>query len=144
MAHSSRRRVLRARALQISLLAAVAAGGVVPLACSSSDNTGGGTSGGPTATPTTPATPTSTPTSPPASVLPGAAGPTDQGANQFVHPTGDVNVGRDVFRFETFGNEGFWTRVLQLPQGMKAAGVTPLQALALGISVDIEKVPAAW
>lgn len=48
-----------------------------------------------------------------------------------------------MFRFETFGNEGFWTRVLQLPRGMKAAGVTPLQALALGISVDIEKVPAA-
>ena len=98
-------------------------------------------SGSPSTVPP-PTTPT-TPVAPPASVLPGAAGPTDQATNQFVHPTGDVNVGRDVFRFETFGNEGFWTRVLRLPQGMKAAGVTPLQALALGISVDIEKVPAA-
>ena len=75
--------------------------------------------------------------------LPGSSGPTDSNKNQFMHPVGDVNLGRNVFRFETFGNEGFWTRVLQLPQGMKAAGVTPLQALALGISVDIEKVPAA-
>lgn len=75
--------------------------------------------------------------------LPGSDGPSDSVTNQFVHPVGSVAVGRDVFRFETFGNEGFWTRVLQLPQGMKMAAVTPLQALALGISVDIEKVPAA-
>jgi len=81
------------------------------------------------------------PTTPPA-VLPGAAGP-EGGPNAFVHPVGDVTLGQQTFRFETFGNEGFWTRVLQLPQGMKEAGVTPLMALSLGISVDIEKVPPA-
>ncbi len=123
MIDHSRRRVVRARVLQVSLLAAVAVGSVVPLACSSDGAVGDN--------------------APPPVGLTGVAGPTDQGTNQFVHPTGDVNVGKDVFRFETFGNEGFWTNVLQLPQGMKEAGVTPLQALALGISVDIDNVPPA-
>ena len=115
----------------------LALAGVLPLACSSSDDAGSsGTT--PTATTTPPA-----PTVAPEGGLPGSAGPADQTTNQFVHPTGDVTVGRDVFRFETFGNEGYWTQVLQLPQGMKEAGVTPLMALKLGLSVDIEKVPAA-
>ena len=58
---------------------------------------------------------------PPPGTLTGVAGPTDQGTNQFVPPTGDVNVGKDVFRFETFGNEGFWTDAVRMPQGLKAA-----------------------
>ena len=140
MDHFIKRHVTRARILQASLLSALAVAAALPLACS--DDSGGTSTATPTPTPTATAAPTSTSTSPP-STLPGAAGPTDQDANQFAHPAGDKTVGQDVFRFETFGNEGFWTRVLQLPQGMKEAGVTPLQALALGISVDIDKVPAA-
>lgn len=46
--------------------------------------------------------------------------------------------GRSVFRFETFGNEGFWTDAMQLPQGIAGAGVTPLNALALGLNVNVE------
>ena len=49
---------------------------------------------------------------------------------------GDANSGRDVFRFETFGNEGFWTDAVRMPAGMKAARVTPLQALQLGLFID--------
>jgi hypothetical protein len=52
-----------------------------------------------------------------------------------------------VFRFETFGNEGFWTDAVRMPQGIKAARVTPLQALKLGLSVDIDalfKFTAVW
>ena len=72
--------------------------------------------------------------------LGGSAGP-ETGPNMFEHETGDSDRGRDVFRFETFGNEGFWTRVVQLPQGMKAAGITPLMALAEGLSVDADSIP---
>ncbi len=75
--------------------------------------------------------------------LPGSAGPADSTKNEFVHPVGKAADGKDVFRFETFGNEGFWTGVLQLPQGIAAAKLTPLQAIAAGLSVDIESVPAA-
>ncbi len=124
------RRRSGARILQVSLAVALVAGGALPLACKD-DNAGspGGTS--PTATTTTT---TPTPDSgPPLPALTGVGGPSDQATNQFAHPAGDVALGREVFRFETFGNEGFWTRVLQLPQGMKKAGVTPLQAIALGI-----------
>lgn len=51
---------------------------------------------------------------------------------------GDVSAGRDVFRFETFGNEGFWTDAMRLPQGMKQEGITLLKLLETGFHVDIE------
>lgn len=77
--------------------------------------------------------------------LPGSSGPTDSSAttNQFVHPVGNAANGKTVFRFETFGNEGFWTNVLQLPQGIIAAKFTPIMALKAGLSVDIDSVPDA-
>ncbi len=52
------------------------------------------------------------------------------------HRTGNPVSGREVFRFETFGNEGFWTDALRLPQGVVAARITPLQALLGGMHVD--------
>ncbi len=75
--------------------------------------------------------------------LPGSAGPTDKFAttNMFDHPRGKASAGKDVFRFETFGNEGFWTHVLQLPQGIAAAKLTPVMALKAGLSVDIDAIP---
>lgn len=63
--------------------------------------------------------------------------------NPNVHAVGDAEAGRDVFRFETFGNEGFWTDAVRLPQGIVAAGVTPLDALSLGLSVDVTALDAA-
>lgn len=59
------------------------------------------------------------------------------------HTLGDAGAGREVFRFGTFGNEGFWTDAMRLQQGIVAAGVTPRQALGLGLSVDAAAVPAA-
>ncbi len=53
---------------------------------------------------------------------------------------GDAARGRDVFRFETFGNEGFWTDALRLPQGIIAERITPLGLLDLGMHIDIERV----
>jgi len=55
---------------------------------------------------------------------------------------GDAISGKQVFRFETFGNEGFWTDAARLPQGIAAAGLTPKQALLLGLSVDIDALDA--
>ncbi len=57
--------------------------------------------------------------------------------------TGNAASGRDVYRFETFGNERFWTDAMRLPQGMEAARFTPKQALEAGLQVDVDAVPAA-
>ncbi len=70
-------------------------------------------------------------------------GPADQGPVLPAREDGDATLGRDVFRFETFGNEGFWTDAVRLPAGMAAAKVTPLQALQLGLNVNVDAVDAA-
>lgn len=72
----------------------------------------------------------------------GSDGPQDQGPD-FPHERGDAESGQNVFRFETFGNEGFWTDAMRLPQGIVAAAVTPKQALMLGLSVDVEMLDEA-
>lgn len=75
------------------------------------------------------------------STIPTASdGPANQGMPA-PREDGNANAGRDVFRFETFGNEGFWTDAVRLPAGLKAAKVTPLRALQLGLSVDVEAIP---
>ena len=74
------------------------------------------------------------------SVNMGSDGPTSTEAPT-PHRTGSIASGQQVFRFETFGNERFWTDALRLQQGMMAAGVTPMQALQLGLNIDIEAIP---
>ena len=69
-------------------------------------------------------------------------GPADQGP-ALPQQSGNAIAGRDVFRSETFGNEGFWTDAVRLPQGIMAAKVTPLQALNLGLQIDADMVDAA-
>jgi len=56
--------------------------------------------------------------------------------------------GRDVFRYETFGDEAFWGGRLGLHRaiagaanGGVGAGVSPATALALGLKVDVEALP---
>ena len=68
-------------------------------------------------------------------------GPADQGM-VVKQEMGDADLGRDVFRFETFGNEGFWTDAVRLPAGMMQAKVTPLQALELGLQIDSDMLDA--
>ncbi|MBA2405907.1 MAG: hypothetical protein H0V66_14115, partial [Bdellovibrionales bacterium] len=51
--------------------------------------------------------------------------------------------GREAFRFETFGNEGFWTDAAKLPQGIVKAKLTPVQALKAGLSVNVEQLDPA-
>lgn len=61
----------------------------------------------------------------------------------FAHATGTASAGQTVFRYETFGNQRFWTDAVRLPQGIAAANLTPLQALQLGLSVNIDAVNPA-
>jgi cytochrome c2 len=56
---------------------------------------------------------------------------------------GNAKSGQSVFRSETFGNEGFWTDAARVPQGVVAARVTPLMALQLGLSVNVDALDAA-
>jgi hypothetical protein len=58
--------------------------------------------------------------------------------------------GKQIFRFDTFGDEGFWGGTLKLHQAIEGskfggvgAGVSPKTALAVGLKVDMEALPAA-
>ena len=84
-----------------------------------------------------------------------------QNAAQFVRPgsfdeviqnNGDdlFRRGQQVFRFDTFGDEQFWSDTLRLNQavagaanGGVGAGVSPAAALAAGLKVDVDMVPPA-
>ncbi len=74
---------------------------------------------------------------------PGADGPDGADTNLHPHQVGNKEAGRAVFRMETFGDEGFWTDVVKLPQGIVAAGFTPKQALMAGYSVNIDALDPA-
>jgi hypothetical protein len=52
-----------------------------------------------------------------------------------------VQDGRRIFRFDTFGDEAFWTDVLRLHEPL--AGVSPRTALAVGLKVDVDALPGA-
>lgn len=54
---------------------------------------------------------------------------------------GHIVAGREVYRNETFGDEGFWTDAVRMPQGMKAAKLTVLDALKAGVSFDVDALP---
>lgn len=51
-----------------------------------------------------------------------------------------VAKGKDVFRFDTFGDERQWTDLLKLNEVVEAA-VSPSVALAVGLKVDAEVLP---
>ncbi len=72
----------------------------------------------------------------------GRDGPPDAGP-EFPRDVGDADAGRNVFRFTTFGNEGFWTDAMRLQQGIVAANLTPVQALQLGLSVNVDALDDA-
>jgi mono/diheme cytochrome c family protein len=49
--------------------------------------------------------------------------------------------GQSVFRFDTFGDEQLWTRVLRMHEAIPS--VSPVKALAVGLKVDVDALPAA-
>ena len=59
------------------------------------------------------------------------------------------DLGRRAFRHDTFGSEAFWGGALQLHRAIAGAanggvgpGLSPKQALALGLKVDVNVLPA--
>lgn len=53
-----------------------------------------------------------------------------------------VAQGRQIFRFDTFGDEIFWTDTLRMNEAISAA-VDPATALSVGLKVDAQALPAA-
>jgi hypothetical protein len=51
-----------------------------------------------------------------------------------------VSKGRDIFRFETFGDESFWTDTLRMHEVIEHA-VDPTTALSVGLKVDSDSLP---
>jgi hypothetical protein len=59
-----------------------------------------------------------------------------------------VDQGRQVFRFNTFGDEDFWGGTLKLHQAIEGAanggvgdGVSPQVALSVGLKIDVDALP---
>jgi mono/diheme cytochrome c family protein len=50
--------------------------------------------------------------------------------------------GKDIFRFDTFGDETFWTDTLRMHEVISAA-VDPTTALSVGLKVDTDSLPPA-
>jgi mono/diheme cytochrome c family protein/cytochrome c5 len=53
-----------------------------------------------------------------------------------------VEQGRQIFRFDTFGDEAQWSDTLRMHEVIGAA-VDPVTALSVGLKVDAEALPAA-
>jgi hypothetical protein len=65
------------------------------------------------------------------------------------HAEGMFERGREIFRYDTFGDEAFWGDTLKLHQaiagerlGGVGPGVSPATALSVGLKVDVEALPA--
>ena len=54
---------------------------------------------------------------------------------------GLVAQGKDIFRFDTYGDETFWTDTLRIHEVIQAA-VDPTTALSVGLKVDAAALPA--
>src|SRR4026207_2156222 len=59
-----------------------------------------------------------------------------------------IAEGKQIFRFDTFGDEDFWGGQLQLHQAIQGEqfggvgpGVSPATALAVGLKVDVQALP---
>ncbi len=59
-----------------------------------------------------------------------------------------ISQGKQIFRFDTFGDQDFWGGQLQLHQAIEGAqfggvgpGVSPATALAVGLKVDVQALP---
>lgn len=60
-----------------------------------------------------------------------------------------LEQGRQIFRFDTFGDEVYWTDKLKLHRAIEGAkhggvgaGVSPKMALSVGLKVDMDALPA--
>jgi hypothetical protein len=83
---------------------------------------------------------------------PGASAARPGSFDEVVEQTGSelFRNGKQIFRFDTFGDEAFWSGALKLNHAIAGArlggvgpGVGPAAALAAGLKVDVEMVPHA-
>ena len=50
--------------------------------------------------------------------------------------------GREIFRYDTFGDESYWTDTLRMHEVI-ASAVSPATALSVGLKVDVDALPPA-
>src|SRR5215510_9329870 len=81
------------------------------------------------------------------SALPQALSPNDQAISANAEEM--LRQGRQVFRFDTFGDEAFWGSALHLHEAIAGehlggigTGVSPKTALSVGLKVDADALPA--
>ncbi len=79
----------------------------------------------------------------------GEAGGEDAGRQGAVKDEAVVDDGKHIFRFDTFGDEAFWGDTLKIHRAIAGTkfggvgpGVSPRTALAVGLKIDIEALPA--
>ena len=84
----------------------------------------------------------------PTGALPSRSAPFDASIAQNAQRM--MDEGRQTFRFDTFGDEAFWSDGLGLDRAIEGdkhggvgGGVSPAAALALGLKVDMDALPAA-
>ena len=60
-----------------------------------------------------------------------------------------IETGKQIFRFDTFGDEDFWSGLLHIDKAIAGSanggfepGVSPVAALEAGLKVDVEALPA--
>jgi mono/diheme cytochrome c family protein/cytochrome c5 len=53
-----------------------------------------------------------------------------------------IAEGKEIFRYDTFGDEQYWTDTLRMHEVIQAA-VSPRAALSVGLKVDVEALPQA-
>ena len=63
-------------------------------------------------------------------------------AAQGGHGPAAVADGQTIFRYDTFGDETFWTDTLRMHEVIRTA-VSPATALSVGLKVDADALPAA-
>ncbi|MBK7059344.1 MAG: c-type cytochrome [Rubrivivax sp.] len=71
-----------------------------------------------------------------------ACGGSDGSADTAHEQAALVEQGRQIFRFDTFGDEVHWTDTLRMHEVI-AAAVDPATALSVGLKVDADALPAA-
>src|SRR6186713_1885964 len=72
-------------------------------------------------------------------------GITSKGAE---HNKNTIAQGKQIFRFDTFGDEDFWSGLLHIDKAIAGAanggfgtGVSPATALSIGLKVDVDALP---
>src|SRR6187549_1782670 len=58
------------------------------------------------------------------------------------HSPATLADGKTIFRFDTFGDETFWTDTLRMHEVIRSS-VSPVTALSVGLKVDADALPVA-